>query len=184
MANNLKDHLKEVADAIRAKKGTTDLINPQDFATEIEGISGGGSGGESNITYYRYDRDNALSVWKDNGTEFTVLLYANIIAGLDIVGITTGGSLETYAQTVYTALQDVENGKINRIALSYISTTPNAIFRKANSEIAAMVTNMHDFIRAVGTEILPWSDEQVNAAVALFTEITEDEFMTQILSTK
>lgn len=45
MANNLKDHLKEVADAIRAKKGTSELINPQDFATEIEGISGGGSGG-------------------------------------------------------------------------------------------------------------------------------------------
>ena len=41
MANNLKDHLKEVADAIRAKKGTTDLINPQDFATEISAISGG-----------------------------------------------------------------------------------------------------------------------------------------------
>lgn len=46
MANNLKDHLKEVADAIRAKKGTNDLINPQDFATEIEGISGGGESGE------------------------------------------------------------------------------------------------------------------------------------------
>lgn len=42
MANNLKDHLKEVADAIRAKKGTTDLINPQDFAEEIGAISGGG----------------------------------------------------------------------------------------------------------------------------------------------
>lgn len=52
MANNLKDHLKEVADAIRAKKGTTDLINPQDFATEIEGISGGGeSGGERRYAY-------------------------------------------------------------------------------------------------------------------------------------
>lgn len=53
MANNLKDHLKEVADAIRAKKGTNDLINPQDFATEIEGISGGGSGegSGSNIEY-------------------------------------------------------------------------------------------------------------------------------------
>lgn len=47
MANNLKDHLKEVADAIRAKKGTNDLINPQDFATEIEGISGGGESGGS-----------------------------------------------------------------------------------------------------------------------------------------
>lgn len=54
MANNLKDHLKEVADAIRAKKGTTDLINPQDFATEIEGISGSGGGesGGSNWMYF------------------------------------------------------------------------------------------------------------------------------------
>lgn len=51
MANNLKDHLKEVADAIRAKKSTSDLINPQDFATEIEGISGGGSG-EGSIEYW------------------------------------------------------------------------------------------------------------------------------------
>ena len=45
MANNLKDHLKEVADAIRAKKGTTELINPQDFSKEIASIEGGGSGG-------------------------------------------------------------------------------------------------------------------------------------------
>ena len=52
MANNLKDHLKEVADAIRAKKGTNDLINPQNFATEIEGISGGsGCESGSNIEY-------------------------------------------------------------------------------------------------------------------------------------
>lgn len=50
MANNLKDHLKEVADAIRAKKGTTELINPQDFATEIEGITSGSGGGESGST--------------------------------------------------------------------------------------------------------------------------------------
>lgn len=53
MANNLKDHLKEVADAIRAKKGTSDLINPQDFATEIEGISGsGGESGSSETLYF------------------------------------------------------------------------------------------------------------------------------------
>lgn len=55
MANNLTDHLKEVADAIRTKKGTTDLINPQDFAEEIGAISGGGDtpSGGSSWKYYR-----------------------------------------------------------------------------------------------------------------------------------
>ena len=36
MSNNLSEFLKGIADAIRTKKGTTDLINPQDFACEIE----------------------------------------------------------------------------------------------------------------------------------------------------
>ena len=36
--NNLTDFLTDVADAIREKKGTTDLINPQDFSDEIKSI--------------------------------------------------------------------------------------------------------------------------------------------------
>ena len=40
-ANNLKDFLTDVADTIRAKKGSTDLINPQDFSSEIASLSGG-----------------------------------------------------------------------------------------------------------------------------------------------
>ena len=36
--NNLKDFLTDVADAIREKKGTTDLISPLDFSEEIKGI--------------------------------------------------------------------------------------------------------------------------------------------------
>ena len=40
-ADNLKDFLTDVADAIRAKKGSTDLINPQDFSSEIASLSGG-----------------------------------------------------------------------------------------------------------------------------------------------
>ena len=40
-ANNLQDFLTYVADAIRAKKGSTALINPQDFSAEIAALSGG-----------------------------------------------------------------------------------------------------------------------------------------------
>ena len=39
--NNLTDFLTGVADAIRAKKGTTALINPQNFESEIGSISTG-----------------------------------------------------------------------------------------------------------------------------------------------
>lgn len=40
--NNLTDFLTDLADAIRAKKGTVEKINPQDFASEIASIDGGG----------------------------------------------------------------------------------------------------------------------------------------------
>lgn len=39
--NNLTDFLTDVANAIRAKKGSTDLINPQNFSAEISALSGG-----------------------------------------------------------------------------------------------------------------------------------------------
>jgi hypothetical protein len=43
--NNIQDFLTDVADAIREKKGTTDLINPQDFSSEIASLEVGGGGG-------------------------------------------------------------------------------------------------------------------------------------------
>lgn len=39
--DNLTDFLTDLADTIRTKKGTTDKINPQNFASEIEGIETG-----------------------------------------------------------------------------------------------------------------------------------------------
>lgn len=40
--DNLQDFLIDIADAIRTKKGTTDLINPQNFSEEILSIVSGG----------------------------------------------------------------------------------------------------------------------------------------------
>lgn len=42
IASQFKEFRTEVADAIREKKGTTEPINPKDFAEEISTISGGG----------------------------------------------------------------------------------------------------------------------------------------------
>ena len=49
-ANNLTDFLTDVADAIRTKKGTSNLINPQDFSSEILSIPTGGGDGTLPIT--------------------------------------------------------------------------------------------------------------------------------------
>lgn len=49
--NNLQDFLTDIADAIREKKGTTEKINPQDFATEITNLSSGSIEETSNIEY-------------------------------------------------------------------------------------------------------------------------------------
>jgi hypothetical protein len=172
----LNEVMKETADAIREKTGKSELIKPIDFATEIKGITaGGGSGGGAKTTYYRYDRDNALSVFGDKSSEFTFMLYANRLCGLDIIGIQTGGNFSMFAENVYQVMADGV-----RLELSYIATTPNAVFGKAKPDIAAMVTNMHDFIRLIGKEMMQWSEEQINAAVALFTEISEEEFFAAI----
>ena len=47
--NNLKDFVTGIASAIREKKGTTELINPQDFENEIRTIQTGSdpAGGKS-----------------------------------------------------------------------------------------------------------------------------------------
>lgn len=52
----LNDVMKETADAIREKKGTTELIAPVNFAEEIKGITtGGGGSGESEGDWEYYD---------------------------------------------------------------------------------------------------------------------------------
>ena len=40
--DNLTDFLTDIADAIRAKKGSTGKINPQNFSAEIASIESGG----------------------------------------------------------------------------------------------------------------------------------------------
>lgn len=51
--NNLGDYLTDIADAIRAKKGTSEPINAQDFASEITSIKSDASASVNRVTYLR-----------------------------------------------------------------------------------------------------------------------------------
>lgn len=63
--NNLHDFLSDVANAIREKKGTTEPINAQDFASEIASIETGGGSGEAGIsrrvTYLRRTNEGYIN---------------------------------------------------------------------------------------------------------------------------
>ena len=41
-ADKLKKYVTDIADAIRAKEGSTEKINPQDFVQRIENLQVGG----------------------------------------------------------------------------------------------------------------------------------------------
>lgn len=51
-ADKLKKYVTDIADAIRAKEGSTELINPQDFADRIKGLEVGGASG-SKMRYFK-----------------------------------------------------------------------------------------------------------------------------------
>lgn len=66
--DNLTDFLTDVADAIRAKKGTTDKINPQDFSAEIASIETSQEVVEApfnNVNFRDYDGFILYSYTKD-----------------------------------------------------------------------------------------------------------------------
>lgn len=53
-----KSTLTATANAIRAQKGTSDLIDPANFPTEIEGITGGVSSSDFyTVNFYDYDQE-------------------------------------------------------------------------------------------------------------------------------
>lgn len=85
-ANNLGDFLTDVADAIRAKKGTSGQINAQNFSTEIASIPSGGAG----YTIY-YSLTNCTASASNPST-----IAANNMALLQFIP-TSGYSIENYS---------------------------------------------------------------------------------------
>ena len=75
--DNLTDFLTSVADAIRAKKGTSDLINPQNFDSEIAGISTSKQEQEKSV---EITENGTTEVLPDDGKALSkVTITANVV---------------------------------------------------------------------------------------------------------
>lgn len=97
--DNLTDFLTDVADAIRAKKGTTDKINPQNFSAEIASITTGGGEGDSDMPVigdgktYLY-----INIYNADLLDTTVAFYQTVAEGV-VVDWGDGSATQTYTGT-------------------------------------------------------------------------------------
>lgn len=68
--DNLHDFLVDIADAIREKTGTTDLINPQDFSDKIKSIKGS-ENSEASVWTGHADVEGLKAIgWTDEDIEY------------------------------------------------------------------------------------------------------------------
>lgn len=115
--DNLTDFLTSVADAIRAKKGTSDLINPQNFDSEIANISTSKEEQEKSVTI---TENGAITVEPDSGKALSkVTVTANVPANVITKSITANGT--------YNATDDGVDGystvEVNVAGIEDISTS-------------------------------------------------------------
>lgn len=147
----LKEFLKSIADAIRAKKGTTATIKASDFATEIEGIETNEkkiaalAGGEAVditekdldglefIRTYAFYHSNIVTLELPNTVKH---IYGNAFYGSNkLVSVTLGENVETLeANSFYCkTLVEIYNK-------SSLTLTPG---KETNSQIARYAKNVY-----------------------------------------
>lgn len=128
--DNLQDFLTDIADAIREKKGTTDKINPQDFATEIANLSSGddsgsgsGSGsGNLSLAYFYIDRSTTDSYAFDNVVaDYYGVLYGYAFNGHNII------SAKYVLETISIQITDVSYFAVIDGAIPQINIDTNAM---------------------------------------------------------
>lgn len=149
--DNVKDFCKDIADSIRAKKGTSDLINPQDFSKEIMSIEGGGgSGGSGNTIEYR-DVRGLGSVYRLNLVDYIAVM----------VRLERDGVIMTIGAKQASGFSNM----LGSDAIAAISTDLNAKFITSSSEGVNIDTTKDILINH------KWWEEYNSCPI-----ITEEEF--------
>lgn len=93
--NNLADFLSDIANAIRAKKGTSDSINAQDFSSEIASIESGGGAGDADVVGLL---TNNLAHLSSNATSLRAYALRGMskLRSVDLPNVTTVGDNAFY----------------------------------------------------------------------------------------
>lgn len=139
--DNLKDFLTDLADAIREKKGTEDLINPQDFSDEIKNLPSGSAPrwtghadveglkaigwDDDDIAYYQEHGVN----WNEEDDEYHKVSDDNKA----LYGVLTANNIQTYRdRIVYLPKIDTSKDRTwsskfaqckNLVALPFLNTS-------------------------------------------------------------
>lgn len=107
--DNLSDFMTDIADAIRAKKGTSEPINAQDFSSEIANIETGGGGGS--MEYWSVPEKWQAEV--DDFGAFIFCVKVNRGSSIDITSSTVLGTtdLPVLAIGIDRSFRAVSNGQ-------------------------------------------------------------------------
>lgn len=127
--NNLKDFLTDVADAIRAKKGTTALINPQDFSSEIASIEGGGG-----------------KIKLPNGTKFGYSFNLDILVNVDTSEIANMSNMFRSLGVTSLDLASFDTSSVTTMKEMFMSS--GLISINLSSFDTARVTTMHSMFNS------------------------------------
>jgi hypothetical protein len=140
----LNEVMKDIADAIREKKGTTELIAPVDFAEEIKGITAGGGEGsvEEKVGMIYTTKDALLSAF-DVALPETVSqdMLKILMAQLSIMPIVAckGKPTNAYAVTSYADIVsiNIDENRFTYDAWSYAALDFDRLVYYNNKEMPA-----------------------------------------------
>lgn len=178
--DNLTDFLKDIADAIRVKKGVTTLINPQKFSEEILSISGGDISGiiDGTITEVTGSTLSGVETIRDNAFSGLTIESVNIPSNVSSIGANAFSNNNISTLTINEGVVTIgasafENNQITTLTIPQTVTTIGAnAFAGNNLTEITMASNTPP---VVTDTTFPSSLQTINVSYNGYLNYVDDE---------